>query len=60
MAIEKKRDTRPNGDGGENTVTILEPTIQDINGLPRQTVDQDMCRIQARLATEPFRSRFPV
>lgn len=59
MAIEKKRDTRPNGDGGENTVTILEPTIQDINGLPRQTVDQDMCRIQAILGTEPCRSRLP-
>ena len=52
MAIEKKRDTRPHCYGGEHAVAILEPAIQDINGLPGQTVDQDTCRIQARLRTE--------
>ena len=53
MPIEKKGYTRPDCDGGEHAVAILEPAIQDINGLPRQTVDQDTCRIQARLRTEP-------
>ena len=53
MPIEKKGYTRPDCDGGKHAVAILEPAIQNINGLPRQTVDQDTCRIQAGLRTEP-------
>jgi hypothetical protein len=54
MAIEKKRNTRPDCDGSEHSVAILETAIQDINGLPWQTVDKDTCRIQARLRTKLF------